>query len=255
MAELSFNGVCYCFAALRLPLPKRAANEAIARVGDIQVSTAARYRATAERLGLLERGREDQVARPRGAATPEDLLLRSTLVRLFRRWQQIEPHPARAIREGKVSLHQLGIHEVSLLQSADAIARHLTRIPEELPPDAALLLELARLWSERLPPSLEPRIWRATDAFELFRSMLSVSAPQPELDVTVTRFVRACASVSNRGLFRIAAVQNAIERHAPYKPFRTEIGYLTMIYDPRPFEGTRHAQSVQKARNIVSAGR
>lgn len=255
MAKLSWSGVCSCFEALRVPRWPADARDELARIGHVKARTAGKYLRTCKRLGLVWVVADGSLVLAGRPKTPDALLLESTLIRFFRRWQQIEPRTARVILDGTVSLRQLGILGVGLLQTADALARHIPSVPGDLPPDAGLLLELSRLWSEAHSASREPPLWSATEAFGLFQSILHASTPPLSPEITSSRFVRACASLYNRRLVRLGIVQHAIERDEPYGPFRTEIGHIKSIFSPKPFEEHRHAQPVQEIRRRVSSGR
>ena len=113
---------------------------------------------------------------------------------------------------------------------------------------------MVRLWVEHRQPSSPEKLFNATDAFAAFHGLLFTSGIYPDDEVEATaRFIRACRILSNRNLVRLAIVQYPFDSNQPYRPFRTQLGYIKALYHPQPYEGLVHAESVQKTRRRLSS--
>jgi hypothetical protein len=115
---------------------------------------------------------------------------------------------------------------------------------------------MTRLWYERQPPTPKKVLFSAADAFDVFRGLLVETHIYEDNErQAVDRFNRSCTILYNRNLLRLAIVQYTHERNRPFQPFRTDLGYIKSLYDPKPFMGLRHAQSVQTSRRRISSAR
>ncbi|HEU4533183.1 MAG TPA: hypothetical protein VFS00_03660, partial [Polyangiaceae bacterium] len=120
MANLSWPGVLYLVEALKKPLERRHAVEAIATVGGVQPSTARAYLTTAQALHLVTAGPGGSLALASPADAPT-LLSASALVRLAKAAQQLTLRPN--LDNGLEAADRLGVRG-NALRSAWHLARH-----------------------------------------------------------------------------------------------------------------------------------
>ncbi|KYG02293.1 hypothetical protein BE21_55115 [Sorangium cellulosum] len=257
MFELSWPGVRYCMEALRSPKHRNEAIGAIAEAGSIQPSTAYKYLRLAERLGLVVRDADGNLALVKKAGGPEELLEASTLVRLFHARRRLLLPP---FDPEDNPIEAFGVRDPAALRSAAKLAKHLpvttaedrergasTRM-EELSPHAAMVLEMTRLWSDLRGWTTVPPLLSAVKAFDLFERLTGTSADALEA------FVHACMLLYGKRLVRLSIVQYATAANRPFAPFRTSLGYIKWIHSPAPHRGPTHAEPVQAPRQLVSFG-
>lgn len=252
MFALPWPGVRYCIEALGRPRDREEAVRAIALAGSLRRTTAYEYLRLAHRLGLVRRNPAGEYRLAMRTDEPQVLLAASTLVRLFHAWHAMDPEPLRVITAETNPLRTLGIRELGLLRSADAFARRIGANGDDLPPKAALLLEIVRLWTESKLPFGEQPLWSAVDAFRVFKGIHALSGAGPS-DI-VDQFVRTCMLLYGKNALKLAIVQYALDANRPFAAFRTQLGYIKWIHSPAPFRGVRDAEPVQATRKLISAG-
>lgn len=251
MFELSWPGVRYCMEALRTPKPRHVAVHAVAEVGGIQPSTAYKYLRLAEQLGLVVQGADGRCMLATRVKRPEELVEASALVRLFHVRQRLTRQPLSPLDAEHNPFEPFQIHP-SVLRSAMAMARHLPQLGEELPPHAAMMLELMRLWVETQAGISHVPPMSAAVAFQVFKR-LSGSATGVHPDA-VEAFIRACMLLYGKRLVRLSIMQYATDENRAFAPFRTQLGYIKWIHTPLPYRGPRDAEPVQAPRKLVSFG-
>ncbi|MGK3968445.1 hypothetical protein WMF38_30225 [Sorangium sp. So ce118] len=256
MPTLSWPDVRACFQALRDPQDHPSAILSVAASCGVARSTAKELIDTAVELGLVA-DTGGQYMLSAFVDRPEDLLLASTLIRLFRVWRSFgsaDPDPLRLLPEPIATFHIVGVDAVDVLRSASALAQRAPTIPDALSPQPGLLLEMARLWRETRKPSPMKPLFSSPHAFQVFHALLFTTGIYPDNEQeALDRFVRACRILHNRNLVQLAIVQYPFDRNRHYHRFRTNLGYIKALYDPRPFEGLTYAEPVQEARRRLSS--
>lgn len=271
MFELSWHGVTDCFKALRTPKGRQRAAQAVAQASGASDATAAQLLDTAVELDLVFVDRNHRLRLRADVDQPEELLKASTLVRLFRVWQQLGPPDLLSkLPAAEKYFRLLGVESRDLLHTANNLAHHVRGFPVDLSPQPALLLELVRLWSEQAAPASRKALSRddeaeassrnglfnVVDAYTAFHGLLFASGIYPDDEAeAVARFLRSCRILGNRNLLRLAHVQYPFGRNQPYQRFRSNLGYLKALYQPQPFEGLAHAQPIQTTGRRLSSSR
>jgi len=255
MFELSWSGVLDCFYTVREPKPRSDAARSIAKRGGISVRLAEAFLDIAVELNLAFVDPKGHVALSAHVEQPEELLKASTLIRLFRAWQQLGPSdPLRMLHDPEMYFCILGVKTIYLLRSANELARYARDIHYDLSPQPTVLLEMVRLWYERHDSSPQKPLFSAPDAYAAFHGLLFKSGIYHDDESgAVDRFLRACRVLNNRNLVRLAIVQYPFERNKPYHRFRTDLGYIKALYQPKAFEGLTYAKPVQKIRKRISS--
>jgi hypothetical protein len=253
MFELSWPGVHYCMNALRRPKRRDEARQAVAEAGNIQPSTAYKYLRIAQRLGLVVLDPEGRVSLVEQAKGPEELLEASALVRLFRARKRLPLPPVELFNATDNSFKPFQMGDPAVLSSAIALAKRLPEKGESLPPQAAVLLELTRLWTSAPTEKTQaPLLLSSAVAFETFERL--AMAPTDVSSIKVEGFVRACMLLYSKRLVRLSIVQYAADANEPFALFRTSLGYIKWIHTPVPYRGSGDAEPVQAPRKLVSAG-
>ena len=253
MFELSWPGVRYCMDALQSPKRRNEAICAIAEAGSIRPSTAYEYLRFAQRLGLVVVGTEGKLTLVERVERPEELLEASALIRLFRARQRLSLPPLGPLDPVNSPLNPFQMGNSAVLRSATVLAKRLPERGQGLPPQAAMLLELTRIWIDaRAKTTQVPALLSSAVAFEAFGRL--ATRRNEVSSVVVDGFVRACMLLYSKRLVRLSIVQYATDANQPFAPFRTSLGYIKWIHTPVPHRGVGDAESVQAPRKLVSAG-